>query len=76
VTFDGVPARLLSAQSHEIVFIVPFGVARSASTTVQAQSDGSASNAIFSTAPSSIEMLTAVSADGSINSSGHPAAPD
>jgi uncharacterized protein (TIGR03437 family) len=74
VTFDGRPAPLLSVQAQKIVCIVPFGLRNT--TTVQVQNNGTRSNSILVPVWSSaIEIVTVVNADGTINSSTHPAAP-
>jgi photosystem II stability/assembly factor-like uncharacterized protein len=69
VTFDGLPAPLLSVQAQKIVCIVPFSLkAPGYTTTVQAQRDGTASNSILlPIASSSIEILSAVNPDGTVN---------
>jgi uncharacterized protein (TIGR03437 family) len=76
VTFDGVPAPLISVGAQKIAVMVPFAVAQSIATVVQVHSGGSDSNSILlPTAPTAVEALAVTNADGSLNSARQPAAP-
>jgi uncharacterized protein (TIGR03437 family) len=77
LTFDGIPAPLLSVQAEKVVCIVPFGLKPPGSaTTVQAHFQNRESNGILLPVWwSSIETLAAAKADGSPTSKDHPAAP-
>jgi uncharacterized protein (TIGR03437 family) len=78
VTFDGVPAPLLSVQAQKVVCIAPFKRANTAiaNTTVQVTSNGAASNAVrLPVVNTAVEILAVVNADGALNSQSHPAAP-
>jgi uncharacterized protein (TIGR03437 family) len=78
VTFDGIPAPLLSVQAERVVCIVPFAIADRylSTTTIQVQSNNSSSNAILLGAGSTaVEALAVVNEDGSPNSADRPAAP-
>ena len=77
VTFEGVPAPLLSVQAHRVVCIVPFAIAdrQLSTTTIQVQNNNSSSNAILLGATSSaVEALVVANEDGSLNSADRPAA--
>jgi uncharacterized protein (TIGR03437 family) len=74
ITFDGVAAPLLSVRADQVVCLMPF--LAHGSTSMQAEAGGAVSNAILLPVTSSlIEAITAVNADGSVNSQAHPAAP-
>jgi uncharacterized protein (TIGR03437 family) len=75
VTFDGVPAPLLSVAAGQILCVVPFAVGSvNPATTVQVTTGGAVSNAILLPARSiMIEALAVVNQDGTVNSASHPA---
>ncbi len=76
VTFDGVPAPLLSVAAGQILCVVPFATGSVNSfTTMQVTSGGVASNSILMSAYSTkAEVLAVVNQDGTLNSAAHPAA--
>jgi uncharacterized protein (TIGR03437 family) len=75
VTFDGVPAPLLSVQSGRIVCIAPF--TRSASSVMQVQTNNVPANAIrLGAVATAIGVVAIVNPDGSGNSPDHPAPSD
>ena len=75
VTFDGVPAPLLSVAAGRILCVVPFAVGSvNPVTAMQVSSGGAASNGILLPAYSTMaEVLAVVNQDGTVNSAGHPA---
>jgi len=75
VTFDGVPAPLLSVAAGQILCVVPFAVgSANAVTNMQVSSGGVVSNAIRLPVTSTmVEVLAVVNQDGALNSAGHPA---
>ncbi|HYL74827.1 MAG TPA: hypothetical protein VEU96_11520 [Bryobacteraceae bacterium] len=80
VTFDGVSAPILYADSHQINLVVPFEV-KVAGTYFSAEGVADYGLAVFSRAPglftadaSGIGQLAALNQDGSVNSSSNPAA--
>jgi uncharacterized protein (TIGR03437 family) len=79
VTFDGVPAPLLSVQSGRIVCIAPFAVGDSGFPLplMQVQSNMVLANAIrLGTVATAIGALAVVNPDGSGNSPDHPTPPN
>jgi len=75
ITFDGVAAPLLSVRSDQVVCIAPFSL-RFGQTSMRAETGNTVSNAILLPINGSmIEAVTAVNADGTVNSPQHPAAP-
>jgi uncharacterized protein (TIGR03437 family) len=79
VTFDGVPAPLLSVQSERIVCIAPFAVGNYSfpPPLMQVQSNNVPANAIrLGTVETAIGVIAAVNPDGSGNSPDHPAPAD
>ena len=77
VTFDGVPAPLLSVQSKKVVCIIPFEVENQTFfPKLQLQRNGSFSNTIqLSANDTDVEVLSVFNRDGVVNSASHPAAP-
>ena len=78
VTFDGVPAPLLSVQAARVVCIVPFEIAdrRLFTTSMQVHSNNSSSNSILlGVGSTAVEALAVVNEDGTLNSADRPAAP-
>ena len=77
VTVGDLPARLLAVRADRILCVVPFAVPLTQlATVVQARSAAGTSNSIvFPVSPSSIQILSAVNFDGSVNSRERPAAP-
>ena len=76
VTFDGIPAPLLSVQAQKVVLIVPFGITDRTQTTIQAATNGAVSNAIrVPVSPTAVELLAVLNQDGTPHSSSNPAAP-
>jgi len=78
VTFDDVPAPLLSVQSERIVCIVPFEIAdrQVRNPVMQVRRNNSRSNAILlGSAESAVEVLAVANSDGTRNAADHPAAP-
>lgn len=75
VTFDGVPAPLLSVAAGQILCVVPFATGSvNPVTNMQVSSGGVAANGIRLQANSSaVEVLGVVNQDGTVNSTGHPA---
>jgi uncharacterized protein (TIGR03437 family) len=75
VTFAGIPMPLLSVQAQQIVAIVPFRPGGPDSTPVlQVEREGAVSNSILlPVLRSAIEVLSAINADGSVNSAEQPA---
>jgi uncharacterized protein (TIGR03437 family) len=78
VTFDGVPAPLLSVQSGRIVCIAPFALGQNSSLPVmQVQSNNALANAIrLGTVETAIGVIAIVNPDGNSNSPDQPAASD
>jgi uncharacterized protein (TIGR03437 family) len=75
ITFDGVAAPLLSARTDQVVCIVPFSL-NIGPTSMRAETGAAVSNSVLlPTSGSMIEAITAVNADGSVNSQAHPASP-
>jgi uncharacterized protein (TIGR03437 family) len=73
VTFDRIPAPLLSVQSGQIVCIVPFGAR---GLTMQVQSNGAVSNSILMPSDiAAVEAFAIANGDGSVNTPDHPAPP-
>jgi len=76
VTFDGIPAPLVSVQAQQIVCLAPFELAGRTTTTVQAAANGSLSNAIrVPVTPTAAAILAVVNQDGTLNSKDNTAAP-
>jgi uncharacterized protein (TIGR03437 family) len=75
VTFDGIPAPLLSVAAGQILCVVPFAVgSANAVTNMQVSSGSALSNAIRLPVNSTmVEVLAVVNQDGALNSAGHPA---
>jgi len=74
VTFDEVPAPLLSVSAQEIDLIAPFELANKSSTTVQVSYNGTASNAVqVAVSPAEFQVLGVFNADFSVNSQSNPA---
>jgi uncharacterized protein (TIGR03437 family) len=75
VTFDDVPAPLISVGAQKVVCVVPFAAAHRSATSVKVHSGAADSNAILlPTAFTAVEALAAVNADGTANSAQRPAA--
>jgi uncharacterized protein (TIGR03437 family) len=85
VTFDGMPAYIMSVTNGRIECIVPVGISGQSSTALQVSINGSASNVLnVSVAPTALGLLSADgsgsgsanarNADGSLNSRSNPAA--
>jgi len=78
VTFDGVPAPMLSVQPGQVICIVPFEVGKNQdrTLTMQVLNNGSLSNSIrLPFAVTAVEVLAAVNQDGTVNSPDQPAPP-
>jgi uncharacterized protein (TIGR03437 family) len=76
VTFDGIPAPLISVQAGQVVCMAPFGLAGRTAATVQVESGGSVSNAIrVPVTPTAVAILAVVNQNGTANSQDRPAAP-
>jgi uncharacterized protein (TIGR03437 family) len=74
VTFDGIPAPLISVRAQKIVCVVPFELADVYATVVQVESNGSQSNSIrVPVTPTAVQILGVVNDDGTPNSPDHPA---
>jgi uncharacterized protein (TIGR03437 family) len=84
ITFDGVPAYMMSISNGTIVCIAPAGIAGQSSTAVQVSINGSVSNVLsVSVAPTALGLLSldrsgkgqadAQNPDGTLNSPGNPA---
>jgi len=77
VTFDGIPAPLISVGAQRVVCMAPFALADRTMTTVQVESGGSLSNSIrVPVLATAVAILGMVNQDGTANSKDHPAAPD
>lgn len=75
VTFDGVPAALVSVGANTIECQVPFGLAAATVTSIQVQYQGQTSNAFAAAVVSqAISVLAVSNADGTANSVTNPAA--
>ena len=76
MTFDGIPAPLISVQSEQVVCIAPFALAGRTAATVQVESGGSLSNAIrVPVTPTAVAILAVVNQADTANSEDRPAAP-
>jgi len=76
VTFNGVPAPLLSAQAGLIGCIAPFELAGLTSAVVEVQYNGQTSNAYtVGVLPQNPDVLAVVNSDWSVNSASNPAKP-
>jgi len=78
VTFDGIPAPLLSAQANQVVCLVPFEIplGLQSTTVMQVASSGATSNSIrLPTAATAVEAFSLVNQDGAANTKDHPATP-
>jgi uncharacterized protein (TIGR03437 family) len=76
VTFDGIPAPLISVQAQQIVCLAPFELAGRTTTIVQAATNGSLSNAIrVPVTPTAAAILAVINQDGTLNSKDNTAAP-
>ena len=78
VTFDSVPAPLISVQANQIECLVPFEVGLNAIfvTSMQVSSGVSVSNSIkLPVQTTEVEILAVINQDGKANSASHPAAP-
>lgn len=84
--FNGIAAPLVYASSAQIAAMVPYGIAGASTTAVQVAYQGVVSNpfqvivtaatpGIFSANASGSGQAARANADGSINSSSHPATP-
>ena len=79
VTFDNVPAPLLSVQSERIVCIAPFALGgnNSLPSIMQVQNNNILANSIrLGIVETAVSIVAVVNPDGSVNSTDHPAAPD
>jgi len=80
VTFDGVPAPLISVQANQIVCVVPFATGTNGPniiqpTVMQVSSGGALSNSILVAVQlDQVEILSVLNQDGAPNSAAHPAA--
>jgi uncharacterized protein (TIGR03437 family) len=76
VTFNGVPAPLLSAQAGQIGCIAPFELDGLQSAVVEVQYNGQISNAYtVGVLPQNPDILAVVNSDWSVNSPTNPAKP-
>jgi len=75
VTFDGIPAPLLSVSATEIQCVSPFALAGRKNTLVQVQYNGVLSNAVLvNVVPAALEVLGVFNDDFTPNSQTNPAA--
>ncbi len=76
VTFDGVPAPLLSLQDQTIALVVPFEVRPNGSVMQVVENGAPVSNPItVPVAAQKVDVLLVMNADGTVNSQQHPAPP-
>jgi len=74
VTFNGVPAPLITAQAGQVVCIAPFELAGLATAVVQVQYNGQTSNAYtVSVVPQNVDIVAIANQDWSANSPSNPA---
>jgi uncharacterized protein (TIGR03437 family) len=74
VTFDGVPAPMVTAQANEIVLLAPFALDGKTVASVQVQFNGQKSN-LYPTkvAAQYADTIAVANADGTLNSPNNPA---
>jgi len=76
VTFNGVPAPLVSVQASQIECIAPFELDGLASAVAQVQYNGQASNSYtVGVLPQNPDIIAVVNSDWSVNSPSNPAKP-
>ena len=76
VTFNGIPAPLISVQGERIVCVAPFGVDRSQVALMRVERNGDQANSIrVGVQWSAVGVSAVLNSDGSANSSGRPAVP-
>jgi uncharacterized protein (TIGR03437 family) len=76
VTFNGVPAPLVTAQANQIECIAPFELADTTTAVVEVQYNGQATNAYtVGVYPQNVDILAIVNSDWSVNSPSNPAKP-
>jgi uncharacterized protein (TIGR03437 family) len=76
VTFDGIPAPLLSVSAQEIDLITPFELAGKSAATVQIQYNGAKSNPVqIAVTSMAVEILALLNEDFTFNSATNPAKP-
>src|ERR1017187_4786290 len=76
VTFNGVPAPLVTAQASQIECIAPFELDGLASAVVQVQYNGQTSNSCtVGVLPQNRDILAVVNSDWPVNSASNPAKP-
>jgi uncharacterized protein (TIGR03437 family) len=77
VTFDGLPAQLISVQPDRIVCIVPYSIGANPETTIMSVTSpsGTGNSVRMGIVPSAVSIIAAVNPDGSVHSYSHPIQP-